>query len=95
VVNLAAVPARVIAYFAPAVLALILQHLAVTLIALSLVRERTSGVIELFRISPVSTTEVLLGKVLAFGLIGGGIAAVTLGLMVAGLGVPFLGLPAW
>jgi ABC-2 type transport system permease protein len=94
VVNLAPSQPGVIAYFAPAVLALILQHLAVTLIALSLVRERTSGVIELFRISPVSTTEVLLGKVLAFGLIGGGIAAVTLGLMVAGLGVPFLGAPS-
>ena len=94
VVNLAPSQPGVIAYFAPAVLALILQHLAVTLIALSLVRERTSGVIELFRISPVSTWEVLVGKVLAFGLLGGGIAAVTLGLMVAGLGVPFLGAPA-
>jgi len=94
VVNLAPSQPGVIAFFAPAVLALILQHLAVTLIALSLVRERTSGVIELFRISPVSTWEVLLGKVLAFGLLGGGIAAITLGLMVAGLGVPFLGPPA-
>ena len=33
----------VISYFAPAVLALILQHLAVTLVAMSLVRERTTG----------------------------------------------------
>lgn len=84
----------VVAYFAPAVLALILQHLAVTLVALSLVRERTSGVIELFRISPVSTTEVLVGKVLAFGLLGGAIAAMTMGLVVAGFAVPILGDPA-
>ena len=84
----------VVAYFAPAVLALILQHLAVTLVALSLVRERTSGVIELFRISPVSTTEVLIGKVLAFGLLGGAIAAVTIGLVVVGFAVPILGDPA-
>lgn len=84
----------VVAYFAPAVLALILQHLAVTLVALSLVRERTSGVIELFRISPVSTTEVLVGKVLAFGLLGGAIAALTIGLVVAGFAVPILGDPA-
>lgn len=81
----------VIAYFAPAVLALILQHMAVTLVALSLVRERTSGVIELFRIAPVSTGEVLGGKVLAFGLLGGGIAAITLALMVVAFGVPILG----
>ncbi len=31
-----------------------------------------SGVIELFRIAPVSTAEILAGKLLAFGLIGGG-----------------------
>ena len=94
VVNTAPSEPNVVQFFAPAVLALILQHLAVTLIALSLVRERTSGVIELFRISPVSTTEVLMGKVLAFGLLGAGIAAITLGLMVTALGVPVLGPPA-
>jgi ABC-2 type transport system permease protein len=81
----------VISYFAPAVLALILQHLAVTLVAMSLVRERTSGLIELFRIAPVSTGEVLIGKTLAFGLIGGVIAAITVALLVLGLGVPMLG----
>lgn len=84
----------VVAYFAPAVLALILQHMAVTLVALSLVRERTSGVIELFRISPVSTPEVLVGKVLAYGLLGGGVAALTIALVVAGFAVPVLGDPA-
>jgi len=95
VVNIAPSQPGVIPYFAPAVLALILQHLAVTLVALSLVRERTSGVIELFRIAPVSTTEVLIGKVLAFGLLGSGIAALSLALLVGVLGVPFLGPPAW
>ena len=82
---------HVISYFAPAVLALILQHLAVTLAAMSLVRERTSGVIELFRIAPVSAAEVLTGKVLAFGLIGGAIAITTVALLVLGLGVPMVG----
>ncbi len=90
-VNTAPSNPGVIAYFAPAVLALILQHLAVTLVALSLVRERTTGVIELFRIAPVSTSEVLAGKVLAFGLLGGGIAAITMGLIVGAFGVPMLG----
>ena len=90
-VNQAPSQPGVLAYFGPAVLALILQHLAVTLVALSLVRERTTGVIELFRIAPVSTGEVLAGKVLAFGLLGGAIAALTMALLVAVFGVPMLG----
>ena len=89
--NVAPSTPHVLSYFAPAVLALILQHLAVTLVAMSLVRERTSGVIELFRIAPVSAAEVLTGKVLAFGLIGGAIAAMTVALLVLGLGVPMVG----
>lgn len=90
IVNIAPSTPNVIAYFAPAVLALILQHLAVTLVAMSLVRERTSGLMEIFRIAPVSTAEILGGKLLAFGLIGGVIAALTVGLLVLGLGVPIL-----
>ena len=90
-VNGAPTEPGVISYFGPAVLALILQHLAVTLVALSLVRERTTGVIELFRIAPVSTTEVLIGKVLAFGLVGAAIAALTVVMLVGAFGVPMLG----
>jgi ABC-2 type transport system permease protein len=82
---------NVIAYFGPAVLALILQHLAVTLVALSLVRERMSGAMELFRISPISPWEIVAGKVLAFGVLGAGIAASTIILLTSGLGVPLLG----
>ena len=50
-------------------LALILQHMAVTLIALSVIRERTTGLFELFRVSPIRTGELVIGKVLAFGLL--------------------------
>ena len=91
VVNLAPSSPGVLAYFGPAVLALILQHLAVTLVALSLVRERTTGIMELFRIAPVSTSEVLTGKVLAYGLLGGAIAAITMMLLVGVFAVPMLG----
>ena len=84
----------VIAYFGPAVLALILQHLAVTLIALSLVRERTSGVIELFRVAPVNAWELLAGKVIAYGILGGAIAASTVALLTVFFHVPMLGDPA-
>jgi ABC-2 type transport system permease protein len=84
----------VTSYFGPAVLALILQHLAVTLVSMSLVRERMGGVMELFRISPVSAAEVLAGKVLAFGIIGFAVAGITIALLVAGLHVPLLARPA-
>jgi ABC-2 type transport system permease protein len=77
-------------FYAPGVLALILQHIAVTLGALSLVRERLLGAIELFRVAPVSTRQVLLGKYLAYALfigILGGVLAVAMSWMQ----VPFRG----
>ena len=89
--NIAPTEPQVLAYFGPAVLALILQHLAVTLVALALVRERTSGVIELFRVAPVNAWEVIAGKVLAYLLIGGVIAAATVGLLVGVFKIPMLG----
>jgi ABC-2 type transport system permease protein len=94
IVNTAPFPPSVVAYFGPAVLALVLQHLAVTLVALSLVRERMGGIIELFRIAPVSTAEVLTGKIFAYGLIGIAVAGIMLAVLVAGLSVPFVGEPA-
>jgi ABC-2 type transport system permease protein len=91
IVNEAPVEPGYVPFYGPAVLALILQHLAVTLVALSLVRERTSGVIELFRIAPISTAEVLLGKLLAFSVLSAAISALTVGLLVGLLGVPMEG----
>lgn len=91
--NLAPTSPSVVSFFGPAVVALILQHMAVTLTALSLVRERLSGVMEIFRISPIGSIEILVGKYLAFGLLNGLIAVGVVGLMVFGLGVPFLGDP--
>jgi ABC-2 type transport system permease protein len=92
-VNLAPQAPTVTAFFGPAVLALILQHLAVSLVSLSLVRERTSGLMELFRISPVTAAEVIAGKVLAFGLLGFVVAGLTMLLLVNVLGVPSLADP--
>ena len=91
--NLAPTKPAVVPFFGPAVLALILQHMAVTLTALSLVRERLSGVMEVFRISPVNALEILLGKYIAFGILNGVIATVVTFLLVQTLGVPFLGSP--
>jgi len=91
--NLAPVQPNVIAFFGPAVLALILQHMAVTLIALSVVRERTTGIIDLFRISPTSAWEVVVGKVAGFFVLCAGLAVMTVALLIGAFGVPLLGDP--
>lgn len=93
--NIAQSQPTVVQYFGPAVLALILQHMAVTLIALSVVRERNSGLFELFRISPITTAELVTGKLIAYGLFAGAVAVATIGLLIAGLGVPQLAEPGW
>lgn len=82
---------NVTSYFAPAVIVLLMQHLLVTMAALSFVRERMLGAVELFRASPLSALEILLGKYASYMLIGLILAIVlTLALLVL-LGVPMLG----
>jgi ABC-2 type transport system permease protein len=92
--NLAPVQPTIVGFYGTAALALVLQHLAVTLIALSIVRERASGALDRFRSSPMRATELVTGKVLAFGLLGAAIAAISAWLLVSVLGVPILGSPA-
>jgi ABC-2 type transport system permease protein len=79
-------------FYAPSVLALLVQHIAVTLGALSLVRERLLGATEIFRVAPVNVFQVLLGKYLGFTLFIAVILALLVGLMRL-LEVPFLGDP--
>ena len=92
-VNLAPVPPSIVGFYGPAALALVLQHMAVTLIALSIVRERSSGALDRFRSSPMRANDIVIGKVLAFGLLGAAIAALSVWLLVSFLGVPLLGAP--
>jgi ABC-2 type transport system permease protein len=77
-------------FFAPAVIALLLQHLAVTFAALSIVREQRDGTMELFRVSPVSAFETLLGKYLSYLFFAGVLAAILTLAVVYGLRVPLL-----
>ncbi len=78
-------------FFVPAVIALLLQHIAVTLAGLSIVRERQDGPLELFRASPVSAFQMLLGKFLGYLILTGLVGAVLTVLVVFLLGVPMLG----
>jgi ABC-2 type transport system permease protein len=89
--SVATVQLRPSDYFAPAVIALLLQHLGVTLAALSIVREQRDGTMELFRVSPVSAFETLLGKYLSYLFFAGIIAAILTLAVVYGLRVPLLG----
>jgi ABC-2 type transport system permease protein len=86
--NMSQTTPGVVPFFAPAVLALILQHMAVTLTSLSLVRDRLSGAMELFRVSPASPIEIVIGKYLGFGLLTALMGAIVAGLVVGLLHVP-------
>jgi ABC-2 type transport system permease protein len=92
--NLAPTAPSVIAFFGPAVLALIIQHMAVTLSALSMSREKFSGIIEVLRVAPIAASAMLAGKLVALMVLVGGTAAVLLGLMLGVLHIPMLGDPA-
>ncbi|MEP7158420.1 MAG: ABC transporter permease [Chloroflexota bacterium] len=91
VTNIAPTQPNVVAYAAPAALALMLQHMAITLTALSFVRERLSGALELFRISPVNALELVLAKYIGLGLVSAVVAVISVLLLVGVLGVPLLG----
>lgn len=89
--NWAPLTPSVVAYFAPAVMALVLQHMGVSLGAMSMIRERLGGAMDVFRVAPLRTLEILLGKYLAYGFFNLVIAGIMSGLMVGLLGIPLLG----
>ena len=84
-----------VAFFAPAVVALLLQHIAVSLASLSMVRDRLLGATEVYRVAPIGPMEIIVGKTLSYGLLLGIVGAALVFLMVRLLGVPFLGDPWW
>jgi ABC-2 type transport system permease protein len=91
--NIAPTPPSIVSYFGPAALILILQHMAVSLVALSLVRERTAGRLELFRVAPVGAFEILAGKFLGYAFLCAVVGAISLALLVGVLHIPLLGSP--
>lgn len=91
--NRAPIPPSMLAFFAPAVFALVLQHLGITLTALALVRERLSGAMDLFRVAPVRSWEILSAKYVAYGLLSLVVAAAVALLMTRALAIPLLGSP--
>ena len=91
--DLAPTEPTILWFYGVAVLVLIVQHVAVTVSALSILQDRQRGAVDLFRVSPIRATELLIGKYLAFATISLLVAGVVLALLVAGFGVPLLGPP--
>lgn len=78
-------------FYAPAVVVVLLQHLMVTFLAMSFVRERQLGVHELYRLSPLQPGEIVAGKYVAHGLVGAVVIAALTAALVFVMGVPMLG----
>lgn len=78
-------------FFTPDVIALLLQHVAITIAALSIIRESRFGAMELFRISPISSMETILGKYISYIVFGVIIGTIITLLVYFGLHTPMLG----
>lgn len=86
-----AVQVDVTDFYAPGVITLLLQHLAITFASLSLVRERALGTTEVFRVAPLGPTHILTGKYIGYTL-GASVVAAALSLLtLVVFGVPLEG----
>lgn len=71
------------AYFlVPAILAIVMHMLTILFTSFAIVREREAGTLEQLMVSPVRVTDLMLGKVLPYALIGFLDMILTLGVMV-------------
>ena len=75
------------AYTIPGLLGMICMFLTILITAISLVRERETGTLEQLLVTPVTALEVILGKILPFGVVAMGAitASVFFGWLVFGV----------
>ncbi len=76
-------------FYSPAVIILLLQHIAITLAALSNVRDSQLGTIEIFRVGPVGPVQLLTAKLISFMLL-----ILLMGCLLVALIITILGVPA-
>lgn len=95
VTNVARFAPTYLNFYAPAVLALLLQHIAVTFAALALVRMRLQGAEEWFRVTPISAAEILSGEYLSYIILALMIGIALVAAMVFLLHVPMIGSLLW
>ncbi|MBI3301267.1 MAG: ABC transporter permease [Deltaproteobacteria bacterium] len=75
------------AYTIPGLLGMICMFLTVLITALALVRERDTGTLEQLLVTPVTPAEVVLGKILPFGIVAMGavVLSIILGRFIFGV----------
>jgi ABC-2 type transport system permease protein len=93
VVNLAPSEPNIVGFYGIMVLALIVQHTVITVSSLSMLHDRRRGMLDLFRLSPIGSGEILAGKYAAFTILGAVVGLAVLAILVFAFGVPFLGGP--
>jgi ABC-2 type transport system permease protein len=93
VVDVAPSQPGIVAFYGTMVLALVVQHTVLTVSALSMLHDRRRGMLDLFRISPIGSGEILAGKYAAFTLLGTVVALAVLAALRVSFGVPFLASP--
>ena len=69
--------------------------MVLTFAALTLVKDRSAGLFEIYRVGPVGPGRILLGKFLAYLLVGGVAGAALTTAVTLGLDVPLRGDVAW
>jgi len=79
-------------FYSPAVIILLLQHIAITLAALSNVRDSQLGTIEIFRVGPVGAVQLLTAKLISFMLLILLLGSLLIALIIAIMGVPSVNL---
>jgi len=78
-------------YFIPGVVVNIIALVTVTLTAMAVVREKEIGTLEQLMVTPITATELMLGKTLPFALIGLGDVVFVVGAALLIFGIPFHG----
>ena len=78
-------------FIVPGLVALIMTMIGALLTALVVAREWERGTMEAIMVSPASMTEIILGKLLAYFVLGMGSLAVSVGLGIVLFQVPFRG----
>lgn len=89
--NLAPFEPTVVEFYAPATLALLIQHVALSLASLAIVRERVSGAYEFFEVSPLRPGGLLAGKFVTYVLLVAAVNLAVAGVLAAVLGIPVRG----
>lgn len=89
--NLAPFTPEAVGFYAPATLALLIQHIAFSLASLAIVRERLSGAYEFFEVSPLGPGELLAGKFLTYTGLVFGVNLAVAGTLAGALQIPIRG----